>query len=137
MRIVPIAFAAMALMTYTLAQAADVYRWTDDKGVTHFADAPPQGVKYERVNARSGSSTASTSDEAQDKAKAEAEAEEAANKAERCRIANSNLTNLRAGVAMIVDGGQARYLTEDEQKTQIADNERAVKDNCVSNPSGV
>jgi len=31
----------------TLASAQQVYEWKDAKGVTHFADNPPEGVKYE------------------------------------------------------------------------------------------
>jgi hypothetical protein len=139
MRILPIALATAALLGFTLAHAADVYRWTDDKGVTHFADAPPQGVKFERVNARTGAVNQESEDKAAANAAAKAEisAEEAAAKAERCRIAESNLSNLRAGVAMMADAsGQARYLTEDEQKAQIANNERIVKDDCVASNDG-
>jgi hypothetical protein len=107
--------------------------------VTHFADAPPQGVKFERVNARTGAVNQESEDKAAANAAAKAEisAEEAAAKAERCRIAESNLSNLRAGVAMMADAsGQARYLTEDEQKAQIANNERIVKDDCVASNDG-
>ncbi|HET9048010.1 MAG TPA: DUF4124 domain-containing protein [Chiayiivirga sp.] len=136
MRILPIVIATAALLGFTLAHATDVYRWTDDKGVTHFADAPPQGVKFERVDVRTGAVSQASEEKAADaeaaKAKAEADAATAAAKAERCRIAESNLTNLRAGVAMMADAsGQARYLTEDEQKAQIANNEQLVKDNCA------
>ena len=40
---------ALALLTASLAGAADIYRWTDAQGNVHFADAPPADVKSERL----------------------------------------------------------------------------------------
>lgn len=40
---------AVALATGTAAQAADVYRWTDEAGKVHYGSQPPQGVDAELV----------------------------------------------------------------------------------------
>jgi hypothetical protein len=45
------------------SEASDVYKWTDEKGVAHYADAPPEGRKYERVNVSSGATTTSAAEE--------------------------------------------------------------------------
>jgi hypothetical protein len=44
--------AILVLASPALAQR--VYKWTDAQGVVHYADAPPEGVKFERVNVSSG-----------------------------------------------------------------------------------
>jgi len=138
MRVLPITLLAVAALAFTAAQAGDVYRWTDEKGVTHFADAPPRDVKYERVNVRTGaaSSAVDPTEAAAEAAAAKdaaTEAEAAAARAERCRIAKYNLQNLRAGVAMIPDeDGQVRRLTEEEQQRQLELNERAMAEACAS-----
>ena len=138
MRVLPITLLAVAALAFTAAQAGDVYRWTDAKGVTHFADAPPRDIKYERVNARTGSTSAAV-DPAELAAASAAVEEEAAKaeaiaaRAERCRIAKYNLKNLSAGVAMIPDeDGQARHLTAEEQARQTDLNERAITENCTT-----
>ncbi len=34
--------------------AEEVYKWTDEKGVTHYADAPPEGTKYQKLSVGKG-----------------------------------------------------------------------------------
>ena len=43
-----LAFAAVA-MAAAFAVGATVFQWVDDKGVTHYGDAPPEGVKARPV----------------------------------------------------------------------------------------
>lgn len=137
MRILPITVLAVAALGFTLAQAADVYRWVDEAGITHYADAPPNNKQYQRVNVRTGSIETDTTqaDTEADKAKAEeAEAQAAAAaRAERCRIAKQNLESLRSGFAMIPgEDGQARSLTAEELQQQLELNQNAVDQSCTS-----
>lgn len=50
MRRVPVPLLLILLLCLPLAVSAQVYKWTDAHGTTHFSDtAPPHGVKYTRV----------------------------------------------------------------------------------------
>jgi hypothetical protein len=43
--ILPILLCTMALMACQTAASAEVYTWTDENGVVHFSDAPPESGK--------------------------------------------------------------------------------------------
>lgn len=55
---VSLVLAAASLAFAPHADAAEVYKWTDANGVTHYADAPPDGQKYERVKVGAGTTSA-------------------------------------------------------------------------------
>lgn len=47
--------ALLATLALPAAQAATIYKWTDDAGVTHFSsDPPPEGADAERIEVESG-----------------------------------------------------------------------------------
>ena len=140
MRILPTAILTLAVCCCTgTAGATEVYRWTDEKGVTHYSDTPPPGDRkaYERVNVRTGKANApepaaetdaaSGSDAAQS---TQAQVDPAA-RAERCQAAQRNLLLLRSDidVAGEVDG-QTRTLTAEEREKRIEQNERIVAESC-------
>ena len=137
MRILPISILAVAVLAFGAAQAADVYRWVDEAGVTHYADAPPNNKQYQRVNVRTGSVETDTAPadadaESTEAVQSEAQAAAAA-RAERCRIAKQNLESLRSGFAMIPEeDGQPRRLTEEEMQQQLELNQTAVEQSCPS-----
>ena len=56
MRYLQLTLTAALLALSCSSYAADYYRWTDSKGMTHFSDKPPQGVKAEKI--RTGSKRA-------------------------------------------------------------------------------
>lgn len=141
MRILPTAILALALALALCcagtASATEVYRWTDDKGVTHYSDTPPANKNYERVNVRTGK----VSEPAQEPA--EAAAADAATpartmaqvdpavRAQRCETAQRNLIALRSNLDVTAEfDGETRNLTAEERTTQIAQNERIVAANC-------
>lgn len=137
MRILPLTVMAIAILSFTAAQAADVYRWVDDNGVTHYADAPPSNKQYQRLNVRTGATNtqvdiAETDADADNAKTKEAESQAAiAARAERCRIAKQNLVSLHSGFAMIPDeNGQSRSMTDEEVQQQIDLNQRAVDQSC-------
>jgi hypothetical protein len=130
MRSLPIMLLVLTTATFNLGQAADVYRWTDENGVTHFSDAPPSNTNYERVSVRTGV-TSAVAEQTEPEAAAETSAADLA-RAERCRIARQNLATLSTGLASRVgEDGVARNLTVEEMDEQRDLNERAVTANCT------
>ena len=106
MRCVPrsllIAFVTGAAFTST-AMAEDVYKWTDSNGVSHYADAPPDGTKYEKLNVSRGTSTRAAAAEdgteaaaTPEAAAAAAAAQSAAASSPNCLQARANLETLRS-----------------------------------------
>lgn len=95
------------------AAAEDVYKWTDANGVTHYADAPPSGIKYEKLNVRTVT-TASATEETKTLSPEDAAAKTAADTAalnekslsSGCRQARANLEILQSNaiVRKDVDG---------------------------------
>ncbi len=105
------------------SMAVDYYRWTDSKGMTHYSDKPPQGVKAERV--KTGKSVMSQSDEA-------APAQPDAKTAERCKEERDRLTLLSSQrqIQMKMDDGSMRTLSVDEVQQERAFTEKAVSLYC-------
>lgn len=57
-RLPPFVFAVAAL-ALAVSASAQVYKWKDAKGVTHYSDsAPPSGVEYQKVQINSNTATA-------------------------------------------------------------------------------
>lgn len=47
-----LALALLGLVAAAVVQAGEVYKWTDDKGVVHYTDAPPQNRDFEKKQTR-------------------------------------------------------------------------------------
>ena len=141
MRILALALTSAAwFVSINTVNAADVYRWTDENGVTQYADKPPVNQKFDRVNVRSGTSSASepvqeTKTESAAPATATASSTRApvdpAVRMERCAAARKNLAALRSGLEVTGEfDGQTRALTPEELTVQRERNERIEKQNC-------
>ena len=48
----------LLLVAFTLPVSAQVYKWIDERGVTHYGERPPQGAKASEVPDRLGSPAA-------------------------------------------------------------------------------
>lgn len=140
MRILPTAILALTVCCAGAAGATEVYRWTDEKGVTHYSDTPPSNTRYERVNVRTGKATSSeaetgtneeaATDAATPPARTQAQVDPAV-RAERCQTARRNLIALRSNLDVTAEfDGETRALTAEERERQIAQNERVVAANC-------
>ncbi|HJU25286.1 MAG TPA: DUF4124 domain-containing protein [Rhodanobacteraceae bacterium] len=58
-RLFPAALFAVAALALSASAAAQVYKWKDANGTTHYSDVPPPaGSKYERVSISSNVATA-------------------------------------------------------------------------------
>lgn len=140
MRILPTLILTLATCVTGAASATDVYRWTDEKGVTHYSDTPPGDKKYERVNVRTGKASApEQAIDADADAEAEGDAAPAAQaapdpaiaRAERCKNAQTNLIALRSNFDVNIEiNGETRPLSPEEREQQIARNEEAETANC-------
>ncbi|MFN3843505.1 MAG: DUF4124 domain-containing protein [Rehaibacterium terrae] len=118
MRVVPCALLAVLFTLPASGPAAErVFKWTDERGVTHYSDSPPPGVRYQDVHirqrdsGRGGADTAGTAD-----------APEATLRAENCQRARQNLEILQRSprVSMDLNGdGQAEPLDATERAHQI------------------
>lgn len=130
------AFVAMAVS----AQSATVYKWTDDKGVVQYTDAPPEGRKFERMEV-GGSGKARAADPAEAEAATPPAAGEMTPAQRRldvmkanCATARTNLETLQSGqpVTADLDGdGTPEELDDAGRAKARAAAEEQVRQNCV------
>lgn len=133
-----------AFGTFQTANAQQVYRWVDDKGIVHYSDTPPPEKKgLERVNVRASGAAKLTPEEqaaaeaaektSPESSEAAKQAELAAKKAQNCRTARINLLALNSGNEVDGDfGGIRRPLTPEERQEQIEKNQTVVDRDCVA-----
>lgn len=137
-----------ALVLSTSAQAAGkYYKWTDDKGVVHYGENPPDPSKAKLVNVHVGSSRDEAVKELDEsRAKAEAEKQQAAANAEKgkvseenakiveenCKIYKQNLSALKnsARIREKDEKGEYRYLTDEEKAARENTAETYIAENC-------
>lgn len=119
--------ALAALLASSLgAYAADFYRWTDDKGVTHFSDKPPKGVNAEKVRGKKHRPPVAEEGVV-------AEDTQASNPdAERCKAERARLAVLQGNrrIQMEDREGKVRELSVKEIEEEIAFSQRAVERFC-------
>jgi hypothetical protein len=128
-----------------MAFAAKIYKWTDEKGVTHFSEHPPLNTKTMLVKPQiamgeeaAGATDASASSSAASSAAKQATKEErdaaraaAKRDPERCQAAKENVNTLKSYVHIKVkDGDDYRYLTPDEQQQKLNESTKAMTESC-------
>jgi hypothetical protein len=123
--------------------AAQVYKWVDANGVTHFDAKPPTGQVATPIDThapppasppRAPQGDDVDNDPEQKAADAQVReqvADQEAKTREFCQQARTNLAQLNNNprVRQEVDG-ELRRLTEQERQTQIADTRKAIADQC-------
>jgi len=123
-RLLPGLVAGTCLLLATPAFAAKVYQWKDDKGVTHYSDAPPpdQNIKGRNLADKGGTPAQA----AQPAAKPVVNAN--------CSNARSNLTVLQGGGQVGIDedkdGKPDRSLNDSERANRTALAEAQIKTYC-------
>lgn len=138
-------FAAMVTLAFSAtSQAAQIYKWVDAQGVTHFDAQPPAGQQTQQIDIKTSPTAPSSSSTSQPKSDVQAEqrnidtevkkkvAQEEARRAGDCKILRTNLSQLQNNprVREQVEGGLKR-LSEDERKTRITETQTAINDNCL------
>jgi hypothetical protein len=120
-----------------VAQAADLYKWTDDKGVLHYSDTPPPGhADATRVRVKSGVSDESAppaaatavaeADKPKDAAKPNPPAPAPMDRNTACEQARSNLNLLQSKYAVADASGKplddkTRQTLTDQAKQTVSD----------------
>lgn len=134
----------LMLALSTTAMASQIYKWVDDKGVTHFGAQPPQGQESTTINTaapppRSTSSAPSPSVEEQldpeqaaiDKKVKEDVAKQEAERKQYCENARTNLAQLENNPRLRVDdGGEVRRIDENERQERITELKKSIEENC-------
>lgn len=142
----PLLLCSALLLAIGPVSAAQVYKWVDDKGVTHFDAQPPVGVEASSVNTKVNQpkkaildqvapSSSKEPNEAQQKAiDAKVKQDVAAQEAERqrfCEMQRSNLSQLMNNPRIrIEENGQTRRLTEEERQQRINEAKKGIAENC-------
>lgn len=124
------------LLAYNQAMAEKMYKWIDEKGVTHYSQHPAANVKNEVIKPKTGHSDPVTyaipTSTAVLNTNSSAAAKAAQKDPERCANARKNLETLRTFARIKVKGenGEYRYLTPDEQKQKMGEANKAIEESC-------
>lgn len=133
-------FAAVLAMSMTAtAQAAQIYKWVDAQGVTHYDATPPAGQQVESVNIQKPAMAGSVATPTMPadpqpaidaKVRKQAQAAEAKRTAN-CELIRTNLAKLKAyaRISEPVEDGFKR-LSEDERKARIGETEKMIAEHC-------
>lgn len=123
--------------------AAQVYKWVDAQGVTHFGAQPPQGQQVESVNtvtapAKPAATPApvaedETEDDQQsiDRKMKRQVAEQEAERKRYCETMRTNLAQLQNNPRVRVEEkGETRRITEEERQARITETRDKIAENC-------
>ncbi len=126
------------------AMAAQVYKWVDAQGVTHFGAQPPQGQQVETVNTAvaPGKSVTPPAPAVQEieaepdqrtidrKVKQQVAAQETERK-RYCETLRTNLAQLQNNPRVRVEeNGETRRVTEEERQARISETRDKIAENC-------
>lgn len=137
---------SLLLTLSATSMASQVYKWVDDKGVTHFGANPPQGQTATSVNtiiaqpkapaavakpATPAVDSGNTEQQAIDAKVKQQVAKDTAERKKYCESVRTNLAQLQNNprIRTEVNGEQVR-LGEDERQAKITEAQKAIKDNC-------
>ncbi len=143
------------LLALALPAAADMYKWVDDKGVTHYSETPPpEGTKSKKLDLPTATPSGDTRPEtAQDwknrelelrkqrlkKESAEAKEKEqsdktAADRKRLCITAQNKLDILQGGggIYHMNERGERVFLSDDERAAEISKWRVILKGSCGS-----
>lgn len=145
-----IAIFMMVFCTFTVVNAAKIYKWVDEDGQIHYSSQKPPGQKVESVKVKKGpkvtepakqeSNEASTNEaQTQDDAESDALAKEqlakadAVNNKRMCEQARKNIAALNASVRVVrVDDktGETVRMSDNERLDAMKKAQQAVKEFC-------
>ena len=137
---------SLLLTLSATSMAGQVYKWVDDKGITHFGANPPQGQSATSINttiaqpktpspdakpAAMPENSGDTDQQAVDAKVKQQVAKDAAERKKYCDSVRTNLAQLQNNPRLRaeVNGEQVR-LSEDDRQARITEAQKAIKDNC-------
>ena len=123
--------------------AAQVYKWVDAQGVTHFGAQPPLGQQVETANTVTAPAKSTTmpapvvEDETEvdqqsiDRKVKRQVAEQEAERKRYCETMRTNLAQLQNNPRVRVEEkGETRRITEEERQARIAETRDKIAENC-------
>lgn len=120
--------AGLLLLSSLGVCAADLYRWTDSRGIVHYTDKPPHGVNAEKLSVTNTPTLANPrADRTEGATDAAANPDAARCQAERDRLA---ILQKNSRVQMENRDGTVRELSEAEMQQEREFSQRAVERFC-------
>lgn len=126
----------------TAGQAAQIYKWVDAQGVTHFDAQPPAGQPSQEIESQKPvtppppAPTTAQPDSNQEqqaidaKVKKQVAAQEARRK-EYCELQRTNLAQLQNNPRVREEvNGEFKRFTEEERQARIVEIKKAIDDTC-------
>lgn len=136
------------LWALSLPAAAQVYKWVDEKGVTHYGERPPQGKSSREIGQHLANPAPAPEKAVQpdwkakelefrgrrieaEQAEAKQKQEEAANR-QACARARDRLSLMKSarGMYRLNEKGEREYRSEAENRAAITQLERQLAENC-------
>jgi hypothetical protein len=126
----------------TPSQAAQIYKWVDAQGVTHFDAQPPAGQSAQEIDtqkpvpppAPSSAPAKPSNDQEQQAVDAKVKTNVAAQEAKRkeyCETQRTNLAQLQNNPRVREEvNGEFRRFTEEERQARIAETQKSIDDTC-------
>jgi cytoskeletal protein RodZ len=141
---------ALVLLLVAPLATAQVYKWTDAQGTTHYSETPPPvGTKYHQVEVNTGSdapadassssssasSSSTSSQSSSDNSASQPVADTPENRAKLCASLKTNIGTLQGGgpVVMQGTGGQQQLLNADQRKQQLDASQLQYQQYCNGN----
>ena len=133
---------AAAALVFCASATAQVYKWKDANGTTHYSDAPPPaGARYEKVNVSSSVSTPITpapaaSAAASNKTSAPTQTETRMNdtpdnRAKLCKQLDDNIALLSSGQE-VTSGDTHQNMSDTQRQQELATAQAQKKQYCSS-----
>ncbi|HTV87021.1 MAG TPA: DUF4124 domain-containing protein [Dyella sp.] len=137
---------ALALLLVAPLALAQVYKWTDAHGTTHYSETPPPaGTKYSQVTVSGADEPASPGSSASAAPSAPPPAAQnnsnsnppvadtPENRAKMCSSLKANITTLQGSAPVVMqNGGQQQVLNADQRKQQLDANQSTYQQYCGS-----
>lgn len=135
------AFALLLVLPGAGANAAPVYKWTDDQGHTVYSERPPPGGAVEKIEPRGGTASAdaiaklkerSAPPPAREAAPAVETAEQKAQRETACAQARKVIDQLTHSTRMqyINEKQERAFLTEDQRQARLKEAHEALAKYC-------
>lgn len=134
--------AALAMAASSALQAAQIYKWVDAQGITHFDAQPPVGQQVQQIDTqRPVPAPAPASQPVADpngeqkaidaKVKKQV-ADQEAKRAEYCTNARTNLAQFQNNPRVREEvNGELKRFTEEERQARITELKQAITENCL------
>ena len=138
---------ALALLLVAPLACAQVYKWTDAHGTTHYSESPPPtGTKYSQVSVNTGTSAPAGSENTPAAAPNSNPSSQSANaapqgpvedtpenRAKLCTSLKANMSTLQGGGPVVMNnGGQQQLLNADQRKQQLDASQSQYNQYCAN-----